>query len=76
MVDKLKDILQKLIEFWNKYSAKQKAIIISVIVTILLAIGILAFTLTRTTYTHLVTLADEESVTQMQETNGWRGYIL
>lgn len=67
MVDKLKDILQKLIEFWNKYSAKQKAIIISVIVTILLAIGILAFTLTRTTYTHLVTLADEESVTQMQE---------
>ena len=53
MVDKVKDMLQKLIEFWNKYSAKQKAIIISVIVTILLAIGILAFSLTRTTYTHL-----------------------
>ena len=67
MVDKFKDVLQKLIEFWNKYSAKQKAIIISVIVTILLAIGILAFTLTRTTYTHLVTLADEEGVTHMQE---------
>lgn len=67
MVDKLKDTLQKLIEFWNKYSAKQKAIIISVIVMILLAIGILAFTLTRTTYTHLVTLADTEGVTQMQE---------
>lgn len=66
MVDKLKDMLQKLIEFWNKYSAKQRAIIISVIVTVLLAIGILAFTLTRTTYTHLVTLTDESSVTELQ----------
>lgn len=66
MVDKLKEIPQKLIEFWNKYSAKQRAIIISVIVTILLAIGILAWVLTRTSYTHLVTFSDEESVTEMQ----------
>lgn len=67
MVDKLKDMLAKLVEFWNKYNAKQKTIIISVIVTILLAVGILAFVLTRTSYTHLVTLSDAESATQMQE---------
>lgn len=66
MLDKLKDMPQKLLEFWNKYNTKQKTIIISVVVTVLLAIGILVFALTRTTYTHLVTLTDSESVTQMQ----------
>lgn len=67
MLDKLKEVPEKLLEFWNKYSAKQKAIIISVIVAILIAIGILVFVLTRTSYTHLVTLQDEESVTQLLE---------
>ena len=67
MTDKLKELPQKLIEFWNKYSAKQRAIIISVIVTIILAIGILSWVLTRTSYTHLVTFSDSESVTEMQE---------
>lgn len=67
MLDKLKEMPAKLLEFWNKYTAKQKAIIISVIVTVLLAIAILVFVLTRTQYTHLVTLSDEASVTQLQE---------
>lgn len=67
MLDKLKEMPEKLLEFWNKYTAKQKAIIISVIVTVLLAIAILVFVLTRTQYTHLVTLSDEASVTELQE---------
>lgn len=66
MLDKVKEVPEKLLEFWNKYNAKQRAIIISVIVTVLLAIGILVFVLTRTTYTHLVTIADEASVTELQ----------
>lgn len=65
MVDKLKEMPAMLLEFWNKYTAKQKAIIISVVVAIIIAIGILVFVLTRTNYTHLVTLQDEESVTQL-----------
>ena len=67
MLDKIKDIVQKLIEFWNKYSAKQKAIIISVIGAVLISIGILTFVLNHTTYTHLVTLEEEEGVTQLQD---------
>ncbi len=67
MLDKLKEMPEKLLEFWNKYTAKQKAIIISVIVTVLLAIAILVFVLTRTQYTHLVTLEDETSVTELRE---------
>lgn len=67
MLDKLKEMPEKLLEFWNKYTAKQKAIIISVIVTVLLAIVILVFVLTRTQYTHLVTLSDGASVTELHE---------
>lgn len=67
MLDKLKEIPEKFLEFWNKYTAKQKAIIISVIVTVLLAIAILVFVLTRTQYTHLVTLSDAASVRELQE---------
>lgn len=66
MVDKLKEIPSRFLEFWNKYSTKHKAVIISVVATILIAIAILVFVLTRTTYTHLVTLADEASVTELQ----------
>ncbi|MBQ3781877.1 MAG: hypothetical protein IIT46_13580 [Lachnospiraceae bacterium] len=66
MLDRLKEIPVKLLEFWNKYTARQRIIIISVLVTIILAIGILSFVLLRTQYTHLVTLADEKSVQELE----------
>lgn len=66
MLDKMKEIPERMLEFWNKYTKKQKAIIISVIVTIILAIAILVFVLTRTQYTHLVTLEDDKSVTELE----------
>ena len=67
MAEKLKEIPEKLLEFWNKYSTKHKAIFISVVASIFIAMGILVFVLTRTSYTHLITLADESSVTQLRE---------
>lgn len=69
MVDKLKEIPQKLLEFWNKYNAKQKTIIISVIAVIILALTILVWVLTRTSYTHLVSFDKTQSVsvTEMQK---------
>lgn len=67
MAEKLKEIPEKLLEFWNKYSTKHKAIFLSIIACVLIAMGILVFVLTRTSYTHLITLADETSVTQLRE---------
>ena len=46
MVERLKNILNYVIEFWKKLSLKQKSLIISVFVCVICTIGILAFELT------------------------------
>lgn len=47
MADRLKGLLNKVLEWWNKFTAKQKTIIISAAAGIVLAIAILATVLTR-----------------------------
>lgn len=55
MPDRIKEILNRIKEFWNKFTAKQKAIIVSVTAAVLMAILILVIIVTRTQYTHLIT---------------------
>ncbi|MBQ2319974.1 MAG: hypothetical protein II374_01385 [Lachnospiraceae bacterium] len=50
MRERIMGIPQKLAEFWNKYTSKQKTIIIAVICAILVAIGVLAYFLSRPTW--------------------------
>lgn len=58
MAERLKLIQQRIIDFWNKYSVKQKAAIISVIVGVICSVAILALVLTRTDYKELITCED------------------
>lgn len=53
MVDKLKELLNKVLEWWNKFSAKQKTFIISAGAGVILALAILITVLTRPQYTLL-----------------------
>ncbi len=55
MPDRVKEILNRIKEFWNKFTAKQKAIIVSVTAAVLIAVLILVVILTRTQYEHLIT---------------------
>jgi flagellar M-ring protein FliF len=55
MVDRLRELLQKVQEWWNKFTAKQKTIIISVTAGVILALAILATVLTRPRYETLIT---------------------
>lgn len=55
MVDKLKQLPAKFMEWWNKYSSKQKTIIISILAGVILALAILITLLTRPQYELLVT---------------------
>ena len=64
MVDRLKEILQKVQEWWNKFTAKQKTIIISVTAGVILALAILGTILTRPQYETLITC---ESTKQASE---------
>lgn len=55
MAERLREIPRRLIEWWNKFTSKQKTIIISVIAGVVLAIAILATVLTRPQYETLIT---------------------
>jgi len=67
MVDRLKEILQKVQEWWDKFTAKQKTIIISVTAGVVLALAILGTILTRPRYETLITC---ESTKQASEITG------
>ena len=54
MADRLKEIPAKLLAWWNKYTSKQKTIIISIAAGVVLALAILVTVLTRPQYETLV----------------------
>lgn len=63
MMEHLLAIKDKILEFWNKYTAKQKTIIICVACAILLAIVLLAYFMTRPVYDSLVSLSGDAATT-------------
>ncbi len=63
MMDQLVAIKDKILEFWNKYTAKQKTVIICVACAILIAIVLLAYFMTRPVYTDVATLSGEAATT-------------
>ncbi|MBR5766779.1 MAG: flagellar M-ring protein FliF, partial [Lachnospiraceae bacterium] len=64
MLDRLKEIPQRILEWWNKFTTKQKTIIISVAAGVVVALAILATILTRPQYEVLITC---ESTKQASE---------
>ncbi len=53
MQERLMEIPKKLLEYWNKWTTKQKTIIISVVSAVIIMIAILVWILGRTKYTEL-----------------------
>ena len=73
MVDKLKQIPVQLLKQWNKYTSKQKTIIISVIATVFLALMILVTFMNRTVYQTLIvneTTKDASAVAELLDDKG------
>ena len=55
MADRIKELPIKLLAWWNKYTSKQKTIIISIAGGVVIALAILVTVLTRPQYEILVT---------------------
>ena len=53
MADKIKELFNKVLEWWNHFSTKQKTFIISAGAGVILALAILVTVLTRPQYTLL-----------------------
>ena len=65
MVDKLKEIPKKILEWWNKFSSKQKTIIVSVAAGVVVAFAILITLVTRPVYDPLVTTESTKETAQI-----------
>lgn len=68
MNERVKVVTKKIVDFWNKYTKKQKGLIISVTATVIVALVILALVLTRTTYEELITCDDTVSAANVTDT--------
>lgn len=73
MADKAKELLNKVLEWWNKFSTKQKTFIISAGAGIILALAILVTVLTRPQYIVLLnceSTKEAAEVSELLETEG------
>ena len=55
MADKLKEIPAKILEWWNKFTSKQKTIIIAIVAIVIFAFAILVYAISKPQYTKIGT---------------------
>lgn len=67
MQERLKNFLNKLLELWNKYTKKQKAIILSSVGVVVVMVVLLVYFLGRTTYVYWQTFDDLTKVQAVDE---------
>ena len=67
MTDRLNQIQKDLIAFWNKYTSKQKTIIISVVCIVFLALLLLIILMGRTDYEKLATYDSSKQASEAVE---------
>lgn len=70
---KLQEIPKKILEWWNKFTSKQKTIIVSIAAAVVVALAILATILTRPQYTALAiceTTKEASTIKELLEEEG------
>lgn len=65
MADKAKELLEKIKAWWNKFTSKQKTIIIGVAAVVVLAFAILITVLSQTKYVHLTTCDTQKEASEI-----------
>lgn len=65
MQERLKELPKKFLEYWNKWTSKQKTIVVSAVSGVILLIGILVFVLGRTKFVDLYTYQDTKTASQV-----------
>ncbi len=67
MEERLKNITNKLKEFWNKFSSKQRVTMISVAAVIVITLAILGYVLSRPTMVTLITCESTKQTAEVKE---------
>ncbi|MCD7835149.1 MAG: flagellar M-ring protein FliF [Lachnospiraceae bacterium] len=72
MADRLKEIPAKILEWWNKFTARQKSIIIGITAAVIFTFAILVYVLSRPQYTQLIecsTTSEAAEIIEILESN-------
>lgn len=67
MPEQVKKILDRFLEWWKKFETKQKALLISIIAVIVLALVILGVVVSRPSYVTIVTCEDTKKASEVKE---------
>lgn len=67
MPDKLKEIKDKILGYWNKFDKKQKRIIISVFAVLVIAFGVLGWAVSRPNYETLIKCASASDAAEVKK---------
>lgn len=65
MADRLKEIPAKLLEWWNKFTAKQKTIIIAIAAVVIFTFAIIIYAFTRPQYIRLGRYDDQKTAAEI-----------
>lgn len=67
MRERIKQLPSRIVEFWNRYTAKQKTLFFSVVAAVVITLVALFLLLNRTTYTRLGTYDDTAAAAQVTD---------
>ena len=67
MADKLKEIPGKALEWWNKFTSRQKTIIIALVAVVVFTFVIIIYTFSRPQYVRLDTYEDSATAAKIVE---------
>ena len=67
MVERLRAIPKRILEWWNKFSPRQKTIIVCALAGVVLAVGILVYALTRPQYEIIMTCETSKETSQVTD---------
>lgn len=68
MLDRLKEIQAKVLEWWNKFTSKQKTVIIAIVAVVVFAFAILIYVFSRPQYTRLMSCETATEAARIMET--------
>lgn len=75
MADRLKEIPAKILEWWNKYTTKQRSIIIGIGAVVIFTFAIIMYVSSQPKYVQLVICEDAEQAAEVVETLDGAGVI-
>ncbi|MBQ9438847.1 MAG: flagellar M-ring protein FliF, partial [Lachnospiraceae bacterium] len=74
LLARIKELWEKLKEWWNKFSAKQKTLIVMAGAAVIMAVVILVTILTRPKYEPLIVAEDTKEASQVRDLLDGEGY--